>query len=497
MQFLCAHCHSPLPDNARACDRCGAPAHSAGLGGRAAPEGYARYEDPWRGLVTVRPADWRVLYPQKTSVCFASPTEDAWIDLMTLPPNPVVDATQQARLLLAVWPDIEIQTAGATREHAALAFRTPQLEGRVLVRLSPSGCVAILGRGAPGVDVEAPMRRLVDALGPRAPIPREAFVGPEQSFRLQRPPGWHVAATIVDPGGFRQPICRVFADPSGQALLACEPEFQMFADVPDAPAEGGFFATLGRWAQHAAVPLGHVAMPFAGLRPMIERHFLPKIRKALPGVEVVALDDRGDNADLRVVYPNGAICVFRFQGSRTPHAMAQNAWSGGIASWYQAPAEVFDAFEPIFRGIADSVEMNPAWRAQEQRRQQVRSQMIAENARVQMQMSQRQHQHNMQMLHSQFAAGQAAHETRQEIADLQMQGWSAQQASFDASHNQVIDSIREVSHYHAPDLPGGPAIVEASSHFQHVWSDTSGNLFGGDGTLDVPADWSQLAPWKR
>ncbi len=116
----------------------------------------------------------------------------------------------------------------------------------------------------------------------------------------------------------------------------------------------------------------------------------------------------------------------------------------------------------------------PARCAQEQRRPPARSQMIAEHPRVQRQRSQSQSQHNMRMLHGQAAGGQAAHDTRQEIADMQLQGWTAQQASFETSHRQVIEGIREGTRYDALDLPGGPANVEASPYFGHVWSDTSG-----------------------
>lgn len=498
MQFLCAHCHTPLPEGARTCDRCGAPAHAPGLGGGQAPAGYAVYEDRWRGFSTVRPEDWAVLYPKATSVCFRSPGGEAWLDLMTLPPNPVVDATQQARLLLGVWPDAEVRSAGgASREQAALAFRTPHLEGRVLVRLAPSGCVAVLGRrslGAP-VDVDTPMRRLLQALGPTRPIPKEPFVGPEQAFRLQRPQGWRVDATIVPAGNVRQPICRVYADPSGQALLACEPDAQLFVDVPDAepaPAEEGFFAKVGRWAQQAgnalSVPPGHLPMPFAGLGPMVERHFLPRIQAALPGAEVVSLDDRGERADLRVAYPNGAHCVFRLEGRRMPDAMVPHRWLGSIACWYQAPAEVFDAFEPIFRGIADSVQTNPQWREREFARARAQAQALHQSH---MQMAQMRHQQNMQTIHQQGAASRAAFDTSQSVLDIQMQGWSDRQAMTDHGHQQTIDAVREVTPYAAP---GGSAVVEASAHFDRVWSDPQGNLYGGDWSIEVPPDWNQLKP---
>lgn len=527
MRFVCAHCSTPLPTGARSCDRCGAPVHGAGIGaGASGPV----LEDRWRGFRVGRPADWRVLYPPGATVCFESPGRDAWIELTTLPPDPVVDAVQQARLLVGSLPDVELRAAG---DHgptqAALAYRTPTIEGRVHVRLSPAGCVAVIARRRreSAVDLEVPTMRLLESLGPIEPIAREPFVCPhEQSFRLQRPRGWRVDSTIAQTPGGRHPMCRVWADPSGQTLLAIEPEIALFVDVPDAPAPkqgGGFFATLGRLASEAgkalATPMGHAPMPFAGLGPAAERHFLPKIERFVPGTKLVAFQAYGPTrGDLRVAYPNGTHCVFRLEGQRFPDPMVPNRWIATLSSWYQAPAEVFEMFEPIFRGIADSFEPNPHWRAAENQRQAHLRQLSHQQHLQTMQQIQAStaamtaaHHQNMQTIHQMGAASTASHQANMTAMDQQMASWQSQQASTDAqaagwhagqarsddAHAAHIDAIREVTPYAARGHGGDPVAVEVSSHHEAVWQDPTGQLFGGNWHLDVPSDWTELKPLKR
>jgi len=121
------------------------------------------------------------------------------------------------------------------------------------------------------------------------------------------------------------------------------------------------------------------------------------------------------------------------------------------------------------------------------------------------------HHQNMQTIQQMGAASTASHHANMAAMDQQMAGWQAQQASSDAqmagwhqrqaaddsAHARTIDGIREVTPYVAEGMGGDPVVIEASSHLQTVWQDTTGQLWGGDWTPDVPSDWKELRPLPR
>ncbi len=515
MQFTCQHCRTPLQDDARACDRCGAPLVNGRLDSvQTAPAGYATLDDMWRGLRLHYPQGWNVLFPSATVVAFEAPDESASLALVTLPDASLGGAEQVARSLVKDLPNVELRSEGHNSDtQATVQYRSDEGDGRVLVRLSQGSGFALFAdrkAGANRIDVGEPFRVLLGSLSRLKPFNREAFVCPqEQSFRVSIPKGWRVDSTIHAGNNQRRPMCRVFGDPTGQIQVAFEPEMAMFLDSPDIappPKEEGFFAKVSRFAKHTgqalSTAMGQPPMPFDGLRPVAERHFFPRIQQQHPGTEFISFHDfkNPQIGQMRLRMPDGSIRVVLLEGARLPQ-MGPKTWGAVQLCWYQAPADVMARFESVLRGVVDGFQINPAWQANEVRRQQqvnaMRQQQMAQQQRQRTQMMQQQHQHNMQMLQSQAAASNAMYQANQEVMDIQMQGWQERQTMQDVGHHNTVQTIREVTDYAAPAGTvawNSNGVLEVSSHHEHVWSDPQGQLFAGDWSVDVPADWEELRP---
>lgn len=494
-RFECSHCRTQLGDGERSCSNCGAPVLGAASGSSEAPYGSKTFEDRWRGFRCFYPEGWKTFYPTPSDIVFEHPKGKASLVVVSLPPNPVADAEQQAQMLLKRFGRVEVlQGRGNQRDQAALGFRNEQLEGRIFVRLSPAGCVAVYGAKLrdTSIAIELLVGALLESMSAIPKLPRQRYISPlEASFEMLVPKGWEVRPNIKHDGFCRVTECLVLGDPSGNILINLEAGASfLFVDVPDAPRptpDESMLDRLGRWARTAESAMVNVMgaqpMPLRGLEPFARRFFEPMVQGKIPGAKLIDFRDFGnpDLAHLRFSYPTGEEALFLVSAVRMPPMMSSpgNHWLARIIGAYHAPAELMVVYEPILLGVMNTFTVNPAWMAA----QQSHGNLVAQR---QVDAMNRQADQSRQAIASAMS----------DISDGQHQSWMRQQGWIDRGHASSIDAVRDVQLYDAVDAGGTPIHVEAPAHFDQVLSDPLGNLYGADWTVEVPADWTKLEPTK-
>lgn len=509
LKSFCQHCDSEVAPEQSACSRCGAPSSSTIFRAPQLDPGYLLYQNAWRGFATVYPQGWDAAPSEGSGVVFATPDGGARLELALLPAQSMMTAAQHAELYLASLPGHQGEILeGSSDTYLRATFQGPICNGFLSVHLSPQGGTLGVARGAHGYTgpLEEPFAKMLANLSAIPPIERRRWVEPQEgAFALDLPTGWQCQSRLAPPPtmtGVRQPMARVFAESSGHILIALEPEYQVFVhgELPrQAAPEEGLFGMLGRMVSNAghsmASAMGEVVCPFHGLRPVVEHVFWPRWQQSMPGSRLLSFNDHGrpDAAEVRILLPGDVLRVLRLSG----HALGNTGrWMAGYNVWYQAPLSLMPKFEPIFVGLATSVESNPAWRQNELSR----STAMFSNQMNQQQQFSNQWANLNNALHRQrlndiSMAGQAntaIHQNRLDIGDMQMAGWHSQSTSFAHMQHQGVNAIRETSDFVNPSTG---AVHNLSHHVQNYWEVGRDVVVGSNAQLQTPPDWTPLRPW--
>lgn len=520
LESICQHCDQRLSPTAQACDRCGAPGSTAILRAPQLEPGYRLYQNAWTGFAVLYPEDWSAHALKPNGVRFASPDQQAELELSLLPAQTLIDAPQHVDLVMRSLPGHSATLKqGSTPEHAQAHFHGPQWEGLLSVHLTPRGGTLGLARRRPGcpLPLEAPFTSMLGSLTAILPIPRERWTDPnEGSFEVETPTGWQRQAAIVPPAGgqgMRQPVARITAhpgfrgDPGGQIFIALEPEYRDFIHGPPPaprPAQEGFLQKLGRMAQEfdraMTASMGGVVCPFQGMGPALELFFWPHWQRTMPGVQLLGYDDHGapDSGDARLLLPGDVVRVVHLTGVALPNMGMGPRWMGGHAYYYQAPAALMGKLEPIFQGIAASFKQSPDWRQRElgmanQQFQQV-SFLQQQQSQQWMAQSQALHQQRMNDIAMQGMAHQQITANQQAMSDMVMQGWQSSHNSSDFVQHQSINAVNERSDFRNPT---SGELHNLSIHYQNYWDTGQDLIVGSNVSLQPPPSWTPLENWDH
>ena len=204
---------------------------------------------------------------------------------------------------------------------------------------------------------------------------------------------------------------------------------------------------------------------------VVERKPAPEVAKAAladygPLIAASRLNKRfeADAARVRIRYADSEEWLFATVGVVTVPALSPSAaMQGHLNVWqntysttadrvygFRAPAGELDQYEPLVSTIIGSIRLNPEWQAALAQVQinvaRIIQKGVADRARI-------------------MREGQA------EIADMQMKGWQASQASQDRVMTSWSQAMRGTAMYVDPSA-GAP--VELPGHYDSVWSNGLG-----------------------
>ncbi|MEZ4320306.1 MAG: hypothetical protein R3F61_22695 [Myxococcota bacterium] len=488
--IVCAYCSTPLEAAARTCSQCGAPRTGRSAAAPPPPPGFVPYVDAWSGFSVHRPEGWEA-HPGPQGVRFVSENGSV-LAIGKLPPHATATPSDHVRGILQGFPPGDVTVMRDEPAATTVRFQGGPWSGQIQVRMSGRGGLYVYGRTQEAtLDIHAACNQLLASLTPIEPAPRAPFRDPhEGSFHVMQPAGWVVHHTFAQPQGQRTPWCRVVADPEGRTFVACEVDAMVpFLDRPrEAPAPQGFFATLGRMAQQVDEAMsGATRMPFQGMRPAIEHHYVPRWIAAIPGSVLRGIEELSPTAALaRMGLPDGTTRVIRVEGIRLPF-LGPEHWGAVMAGFVQAPDAELDRLLPVLLGIQQSFTIDPRWQQQERARVQQMQAMQHQQHMQQMRMSQQLHQQRMNDIAAMGAASTASWQANQDISDMQMQSWRAQQGMSDHAHHQTINGIRETA-----DYVGAGGQVWNAPEVDRLWTNGQGDFVGGGATFDPGIDWTEL-----
>lgn len=466
------------------------------------------FYNAWRGYSFHYPQGWQVLPAPEETMLVESPGKDAVLELHLLPSGQMMTAQQMAELFLRRFGTVQFQALpGGNDGYIQMVFANEGWSGMLSVHLTAEGGTLGVGRLAKGSEfnIEPPLEAMLNSLSPVAPIARSRWVDPnEQAFGITCPVGWKPQASInPSPGmGNRVPAFSVLADFAGEVFVVRDMQTRMFINgsLPEAPKQDeGFFGKLGRMAKQVnhsmASAFGEVVCPFPGLRPALEHFFFPHWQKQLPGCEILRVEEyTPTRMEVRLSLPTGAVRVYRLEGEQIPVPGMTDRWVGGHVFYYQAPQDMMSQFEPVLRGIAESHQGNPQWKAREQARVRQQQQM-AQQQNMQMhnswmQLSNNLHQARMNDIQMAGQSQQAIANNYSAISDMMFDGWKQREAISGASQHQMVNAIRGTDDF--MNVQTG-AVFNLPSFNNNYWENTTGeHIVGSDFHLQMPPNWTRL-----
>ncbi len=350
---------------------------------------------------------------------------------------------------------------------------------------------AVLAAGAalaqaPATPPAEPLR-----VQPLQIIDRQGFEKPYVAYSMFVPAGWRTEATVR--WNIQAPCSRIY-----QPVIKAEStDGRQVLELT--PGEGWGRGSMGplapgcpTWAIPSAEQYlqGWLQKHRAGARVLELRTRADKVQRP-PPMQAQGYESRRvlDVAQALIEWPGATpqrellVTVVNFGHSRMagmgglPPIEAASGEAAGVLSW-RAPGAGPDA--RAFDALWSSFRQNPEWAARIAGAQQ---QMAQENAQTQMRISQLQHQGAMDTLRQQAQRGENAQRTRQEIADMQTQGWRDRQQSGDRQQQATVQAIRGV----APWRDAGGATVELPDHYRHAWKLKDGSYLLTDDPNFDPA----------
>lgn len=518
LKSYCQFCSCEVQPG-KACTSCGAPSTAAVLKAPELEPGFALYQNAWDGYALMYPLGWQPNEVAEMGVNIVAPSDEARLELKLLPPQSMLTATQHIELIVRTQPGHMVEILPDALDHYARAILSgPQWEGMISVSLSAGGGTVAVAKRAKGssIDIEKFFAKMLGSLCPIATIARERWAEPsEGAFSFECPPGWDRQAHLNLPSAtaMRTALVHVAADPTGQIFWHVEGEARAFMHGnPSPPPEpgGGFWGAVGRFVSNVGQALsGHPLVPFQGLRPAIELYYMPAWQQAIPGCELIGVEEtyKADkvNAAARVVLPGNVVRLLFFSGRWLPPAVTgvQGLWFCCLESYIQAPSSLIGKFEPIFAGMAKTYKVNPNWTQREEARSSAAfNQQQAAHAQQQsawMQQSMAAHNQRMANIQAMGQASTAAYQVNQEIADMSMAGYYGRQDSSERIQHQTMNGI-----YERDDVinPATGQVYNVSIHQANHW-DTGVSAGGGQNvvassnlSLQPPPSWTPLERWN-
>jgi hypothetical protein len=333
--------------------------------------------------------------------------------------------------------------------------------------------VALLAAGAalaqsPAAPAAEPLR-----VQPLQIIDRQGFEKPYVAYTMFVPAGWRTEATVR--WNVQAPCSRIY-----QPVIKAESaDGRQVLELTPGEAWGrGTMGPLAQgcptWAIQSAEQYlqGWLQKNRAGARVLELRTRADKVQRP-PPLQGQGYESRRvlDVAQALIEWPGATpqrevlVTVVNFGQMRMagmgglPPIEVVSGEAAGVLSW-RAPGAGPDA--RAFDALWSSFRQSPEWAGRIAAAQQ---QMAQENAQTQMQISQLRHQGSMEALRQQAQRGENAHRTRQEIADMQSQGWRDRQQSSDRQQQATVQAIRGVSAWR----DAGGATVELPDHYRHAW----------------------------
>lgn len=484
----CGACALDAPLDARFCSRCGAPFNIAAP--EHAPTGPA-YLDAWRGFRVNYPTGWQVLHPPIAGVAFDAPEGAAFVELSfaaAASPEDLLEAR-----LRRFGPHETRALPAASPDEAALLFRHGPVEGQLRARVQRGqGALWLVQQPQGGAhDLTAVLQGFVGSLRPLSPVARHAWQEPAQGgLHAVIPAGWQVDSAIVVRNGGPQPILRVQRDES--TWLVADPQLQVFVDAP--PSAGGFWNQAAQLLGGGSEP----RLPFGnnGLAPLLHEVLLPRWQGELPGCRLLSWENFGqrDRGEARVQLADGGLRVFGLQGVPLPSGFdGVSRWMGGIVSCYAGTAAALAEHEATLRGVLASVSMDRGWQGRQQAAFQHSMEQQAQQHQQQMRQQSNLHNQRMHDIQAFGDANTQLHNARKQAHDLQFQSGQQSSAASDRMQHDSINTIREREDY--IDTRSGQ-VYDVAAGSERVWSDGQGHLFGGSWSIQPPADWHELKPWR-
>jgi hypothetical protein len=304
-------------------------------------------------------------------------------------------------------------------------------------------------------------------------IDRQGFEKPYVAYTMFVPAGWRSEATVR--WNVQAPCSRSY-QPVFKAESA---DGQQVLELT--PGEGWGRGSMGplaqgcpTWGIQSAEQYlqGWVQKHRAGARVLELRTRADKVQRP-PPMQGAGYESRRvlDVAQALIEWPGATpqrellVTVVNFGHTRMagmgglPPIEAVSGEAAGVLAW-RAPGAGPDA--RAFDALWSSFRQNPEWAG---RIAAVQQQMAQENAQTQMQISQLQHQGAMDTLRQQAQRGENAHRARQEMAEMQSQGWRDRQQSSDRQQQANVQAIRGVTAWR----DAGGATVELPDHYRHAW----------------------------
>lgn len=516
MQALsCPKCGAPLRAEMDVCPYCRVGlTHDTPASGSAAssssrqpeqtsvevPEGWTLHKDPWHGFTIAHPPGWEVVVFQGQISVRADPvgltSALIWPFQLQQPCPAQKIATQFTTLAQRFNPSYQAWVQGNTSaESTRVSLRTQQIrygqqEQGVFNILVQGVNVVVSGYEAPAqtiAQVGDTMTRILSTFRTCEMMPRQMAQDPmEGAFTVALPQGWLFQGGvnrnhIGGAGSTQFTICR---EPQG-LVLAGQPWYQWNF------MEGGM-GILGVFS-------GTQSARFVPASQFCNQNIAPWMAQFQAELRIEKITERPDLADLAIIelaqagYPPGMFEVsmavmettYTENGVRLRQKsrVATQRQRGGVGTlfesspmwmaildvYYRAPDAEFAVWEPVLSGIINSMKVNPAWKAGEQRL----AQNYIANSQADIQRRTRQ-----------------ISQTLSETSDIISSGYWERQAVYDTISEKRSNAMLGVQNVASESgeefkVPYG---------YDQYWQDGLGNLYGGSWLSQPDIDWKPLTP---
>ena len=361
-----------------------------------------------------------------------------------------------------------------------------------LYNILVEGANAIIsGYEAPAAGIaqrSAVMAQILSSFRTTLRMPRQSAREPgEGAFTVTLPAGWIFQGGVNrnNIGGSGLAQYSIGIDPAGR-VMAAMPSYQWsYMD------SGGFnpFGSFG----------GPQALPYMPAEQFCMRNIAPWMQSFQSGFKVEAVVGRPDLAELSLAelaqsgYPPGSfeasvatietsydenglrlrqlsrVSTLRQRSNPGLFGGAAPIWQAALDIYYRAPQAEFKTWEPVLSGIVDSLALNPAWQAGEQRL----AQNYIANSQSDIQRRTRQ-----------------ISQTLSETSDILTSGYWNRHANDERYSEMRQNAMMGVQN--VASSSGEEYKVPLS--FDRYWADGLGNLYGGSWMAQPDLNWKPLDP---
>ena len=317
------------------------------------------------------------------------------------------------------------------------------------------------------------------------------------AFALRVPPGWQLQQSFTRYWNGTVPYTQIYlclAAPDGRSRIEFLPE--MLYSFCNSPAAQWTQQMMAQQGQHdpgflaPLLPLDYlrrVLLPLLAQRGNL--HVQPTAGNALPPTPT------GPNTQAATGYLDGVLASGRKVRVNTALSVMSGPAMGYLLQSWSAQNRVVQSDDDLAACVAladaaeRSVQINPAWHAQDQALRQRGMQMDQQQAQANLQATVRQGQANLEASRQRFEANRDLQEHRREAIN---HNFARRQHANDQAAAAFCDYLGDRTLYQNPDTGER---VRVQGHFDHVYQEsTVGTTFLGTNTpLDAPrVDWQEL-----